>query len=156
MTHTGCALVPLVSLLPLKVIGYLIGMLKNAVGQPNLRGSMEGSTWSALEIAVGLGNIAVNDKNKELMIDQDVVPPLIDLMNKGGDMEQECAANALWALAKISGGRVKIQQTPRAVETLSKFGRSGKQAVQEAAKRVLLELKQQETRRTSEYGVEKS
>ena len=117
---------------------------------------MEGSTWSALEIAVGVGNIAANDKNKELMIDQDIVLPLIDLMNKGGDMEQECAANALWALAKISGGRVKIQQTPRAVETLTKFGRSGKQAVQEAAKRVLLELKQQETRRTSEYGVEKS
>ena len=137
-----------------KLIGYLIGMLRNAVSQPDLRGRMEGSTWSALEIAVGLGNIAANDNNKERMIEQGAATLFIDLMDKGGDMEQECAANALWALTKVASGREKVKGMRGAVEMLTRLQRSGPQSVQAAARRVLLQLQGGATRGGGELRTE--
>ena len=137
-----------------KLIGYLIGMLRNAVSQPDLRGRLERSTWSALEIAVGLGNIAANDNNKERMIEQGAVALFIDLMEKGGDMEQECAANALWALTKVASGRAKVKGMRGAVETPTRLQRSGAQSVQSAARRVLLQLQGGATRGGGELRTE--
>ena len=125
----------------IQVLSYLLGMLRNALDQPDLRGRSEGTTWSALEIAVGLGNLLVNEQNMEIMLDRDVVPLLISLIGKGAVNEKECAANALWVISKNSKGKAKIKETANAMEELSRLCTSGNQAVQEAAKRVLLELK---------------
>ena len=75
------------------------------------------------------------------MLDRDVVPLLISLIGKGAVNEKECAANALWVIAKNSKGKAKIKETANAMEKLSRLCTSGNQAVQEAAKRVLLEMK---------------
>lgn len=131
----------------LQVISYLIGMLRNALGQSDLRGRSDGTTWSAQEIADGLGNLVVNEKNMEVMLDRDIVPLMISLIGKGGPTEKECAANALWNIAKTSKGKAKIKETANAMEELTRLSKSGNQSIQEAAKRVLLELK--ETARTT-------
>lgn len=120
-------------------------MLRNALDQSDLRGRSEGTTWSAQEITVGLGNLVVNENNMEAMLDRDVVPLLISLIGKGGATEKECAANALWIIAKTSKGKAKIKETANATEELTRLSKSGNQSVQEAAKRVLLELKETST-----------
>ena len=126
----------------LQVISYLLGMLSNALSQSDLRGRADGSTWSAQEIADGLGNLVVNEKNMEVMLDRDVVPLMISLIGKGGDTEKECAANTLWIIAKTSKGKAKIKETADATEVLTRLSKSANQSVQAAAKRVLLELKE--------------
>ena len=117
-------------------------MLRNALGHSDLRSRLESSTWPAHEIANGLGNLVFNEKNMEVMLDRDVVPLMISLIGKGGPTEKECAANILWSIAKTSKGKAKIKGTAKAVEELTRLSKSGKQSVQEAAKRVLLELKE--------------
>ena len=116
-------------------------MLRNALDQPDLRGRSENSAWSAQEIAVGVSNLLFNEQNLEAMLDRDVVALLISLISKGGVTEKECAANALWVIARNAKGKVKIKETANAMEQLLRISTSGNQAVQEAAKRVLLELK---------------
>lgn len=116
-------------------------MLRNALDQPDLRGRSENSAWSAQEIAVGVSNLLFNERNLEAMLDRDVVALLISLISKGGVTEKECAANALWVIAKNPKGKVKIKETDNAMEQLLRISTSGNQAVQEAVKRVLLELK---------------
>ena len=75
-------------------------------------------------------------------MDKDVVPLLISLIDKGDATEKECAANTLWVIAKTSKGKAKIIETSNAMEELTRLSKSGNQAIQEAAKRVLLELKE--------------
>ena len=128
-----------------QVISYLIGMLRNALNQSDLRGRSEGTTWSCHEIADGLSNLVVNEKNMEAMLDRDVLSLLISLMGKGDATEKECAANTLWIIAKTSKGKAKIKETANAMEELTRLSKSGNQAIQDAAKRVLLELKETRT-----------
>ena len=106
-------------------------MLRNALDQPDLRGRSEGSSWSAQEIAVGLCNLLFNERKLETMLDRDVVALL-----------KECAANSLWIIAKNSKGKAKIKESASAMEELSRTSKSENQDVQEAAKRVLLELRE--------------
>ena len=130
-----------------QVISYLIGMLRNALSQTDLLGRSDGTTWSCHEIADGLVNLVVNEKNMEAMLDRDVVPLLVSLIGKGDATEKECAANTLWIIAKTSKGKAKIKETSNAVEELTRLSKSGNQAIQESAKRVLLELKETRTTR---------
>ena len=125
-----------------QVLSYILGMLRNALDQPDLRSRSEGSSWSAQEIAVGLGNLLFNERNLETMLDRDVVALLVSLIGKGGIIEKECAANSLWIIAKNSKGKAKIKESASAMEELSRTSKSANQAVQEAAKRVLLELRE--------------
>ena len=122
-------------------------MLRNGLSQSDLRGRSEGTTWSCHEIADGLCNLVVNEKNMEAMLDRDVVPLLISLIGKGDATEKECAANTLWIIAKTFKGKAKIMETANAMEELTRLSKSGNQAIQEAAKRVLLELKETRTTR---------
>ena len=133
------------SFIVLQVINYLIGMLRNALSQSDLRSRFESTSWSADEIADGLGNLVFNEKNMEAMLDRDVVPLLISLIGKGGPTEKECAANILWVIAKTSKGKEKIKGTANTVEELTRLSKSGNQSVRGAAKRVLLELKERRT-----------
>ena len=125
-----------------QVIRYLIDMLRNALSQSDLRGRSEVTTWSCHEIADGLSNLVVNEKNMEAMLDRDILPLLISLIGKGDATEKECAANTLWIIAKTSKGKAKIMETANAMEELTRLSKIGNQAIQEAAKRVLLELKE--------------
>ena len=129
----------------LQVISTLIGMLRNALGQSDLQSELEGSKWTAHEIADGLGNLVFNENNMEVMLDRGIVPLLISLIGKGGPTEKECAANTLWAIAKNTKGKAKIMGTANAVEELARLSKCGNQSLQEAAKRVLLELKETRT-----------
>ena len=130
-----------------QAISYLIGMLHNAPSQSDLRGRSEGTSWSCHEIAQGLSNLVLNEENMEVMLDRDVLPLLISLIDKGDATEKECAANTLWIIAKTSKGKAKIIETSNAMEELTSLSKSDNQAIQEAAKRVLLELKETRTTR---------
>ena len=116
-------------------------MFRNALSQPDLRGRLKGTRWSAHELAQGLGNLVFNEKNMEVMLDRDVVSLLISLIGKGGPTEKECAANTLWCIAKTAKGKAKINDTAITLEELTRLSKSGNRSVQEAAKRVLLELR---------------
>ena len=84
----------------------------------------------------------------EAMLDRDILPLLISLIGKGDATDKECAANTLWIIAKTSIGKGKDQWKPaNAMEELTRLSKSGNQAIQDAAKRVLLELKETRTTR---------
>ncbi|KAK3719587.1 hypothetical protein QZH41_004746 [Actinostola sp. cb2023] len=72
-----------------KTIAILRGILCNATNSDNLRGTTEGTSWSALEIITGIANIAVNQSNCENLIEVDVIPLLFDILKKGGAIEKE-------------------------------------------------------------------
>ena len=57
------------------------------------------------------------------------------------DIDKECAANALWSLAKTERNKRKIRAELGAIDTLNKLVESKHQGIQEAAKRVLLAVK---------------
>ncbi|XP_006816695.1 neuralized-like protein 4 [Saccoglossus kowalevskii] len=117
---------------------YLLGLLKKAVEDPELRGRSDDSTWSALEIATGLGNMAINDKNKTTLVEASCLPLFVKLLQKGGPPEQECAANALWTLAKSPSNKIKIASEPGAMDTLRQLSSSNIEAVKQAAERVIM------------------
>ena len=116
----------------------MIGLLRSALNHSDLKVRSDGSTWHAQEIADGLGNLVVNKKNMEVMLERDVVPLMISLLEKGGDTEKERAANTLWIIAKTSKGKAKIKETAAATKELTRLSKSSNQSVQAAAKRVLL------------------
>ena len=117
-------------------------MLRNALSQSDPQSKAEGTTLSCHEIADGLSNLVLNEKNMEAMLDRDVLPLLISLMGKGDVTEIECAANTLWIIAKTSKGKGKITETANAMEELTRLSKSDNQAIEDAAKRVLLKLKE--------------
>ena len=123
-----------------QVISYLIGLLRNALSQSDLIGRSGISSWYCHEIADGLSNLVLNEKNMETMLDRDILPLFILLIDKGDATEKECAANTLWIIAKTSKGKAKIIETSNAMEELTRLSKSGNQAIQQAAKRVLLKL----------------
>ena len=79
--------------------------------------------------------------NRDSFVDQGVISMLVTLMKKGIDIDKECAANALWSLAKTERNKRKIREQLGAIDTLNKLAESKHEGVQEAAKRVLLAVK---------------
>ncbi|XP_077984772.1 neuralized-like protein 4 [Glandiceps talaboti] len=124
------------------LIEYILELLKKTVRSPNLKAiSDDNSTFSALELVRGLGNIAVNDKNKAMIVDQGGIPIFVELMKIDRPTEQECAANAIWTLAKLERNKKKIAGVTGCLGTLSSLCKSRNQAVKQAAERALMRLK---------------
>ncbi|XP_070553384.1 neuralized-like protein 4 isoform X2 [Ptychodera flava] len=124
-----------------KMIAHTLGVLQTTLDDPRLKGTLEDSVFSALEITTGLGNIAVNDTNKDLIVKLGGVPLLVDLLKKDRPDVQESAANAIWTLAQAEGHRGNITSIPGAISTLTSLCRSTNTAVKEAAERALIRIK---------------
>jgi hypothetical protein len=95
------------------------------------------------EDQTGIANIAVNEKNRTHLIDVDVIPFLFDVITKGGPMDKECSANALWVLAKAQTGKKKIRDHTGAMATLNELSKNSNRGIAAAADRVLLMIKPQ-------------
>ncbi|XP_070554678.1 uncharacterized protein [Ptychodera flava] len=108
----------------IKLIAYILEILKRALGDPGLKSITEGGTYSALEITTGLGNIAVNDTNKGWIVKLGGVPLLIDLLKKDRPDVQESAANTLWTLAQADKHKGNISFVPGAINTLTSLCKS--------------------------------
>ncbi|XP_070553377.1 neuralized-like protein 4 [Ptychodera flava] len=121
-----------------KLIAHTLEVLKTTLDDPRLTGTVEDSVFSALEITTGLGNIAVNDTNKDLIVKLGGVPLLIDLLKKDRPDVQESAANALWTLAKAKRHRGSMLD---AITGLTSLCRSTNAAVKQAAERALTRIK---------------
>ncbi|XP_070553265.1 neuralized-like protein 4 [Ptychodera flava] len=124
-----------------ETIAFLLKVLVSALDDPKLRGQCEDGTFSALELAMGLGNIAVNDKNKSTMVEGGCIPLFVKLLQRGGTAEQECSANALWVLASMETNKAKIRSEPGALDTLKRLSTHSNDAVRQSAERALLVLK---------------
>ena len=118
-------------------------MLCNAANNERLRGGLQSSSWSALEIVTGIANIAVNPTNCKNLIEADVIPVLFDIMKKGGAIEKESTANALWVLASLPHGKKKIREHPGALDTLKQLSKDPNKNIAAATERVLLRIQQQ-------------
>ncbi|XP_070553381.1 uncharacterized protein [Ptychodera flava] len=123
------------------LIAVTLGVLKKTLDDPRLQGNVNDHEFSALEITTGLGNIAVNDTNKDLIVELGGVQLLIDLLKKDRPDVQESAANALWTLAQAERHRGNITSIPGAISTLTSLCRSTNTAVKQAAERALIRIK---------------
>ncbi|XP_070553198.1 neuralized-like protein 4 [Ptychodera flava] len=123
-------------------VGFLIELLKSALADPQLYGQSKESRYSAFELVMGLGKIAANTSNAVKIVDSGAVPLLMKLMEKNDrPMVQECAANALWVLARVDETRRKISATQGVLAALARLARSENEAVGQAAERALLRIK---------------
>ncbi|CAD5120164.1 DgyrCDS8741 [Dimorphilus gyrociliatus] len=77
-------------------VSYAILSLKQALGLESL-GNNDG--WTAYELAKGIGRLAVNDGNKQLLVDNGAIEPLYKLSLSDDDEEASEACEALWNLA---------------------------------------------------------
>ncbi|XP_070553379.1 uncharacterized protein [Ptychodera flava] len=118
-----------------EMIAFTLDILKQTLTNPRLKAIAETLIFSALEITTGLGNIAVNDTNKDLIVKLGGVPLLIELLAKDRPDVQESAANALWTLAQANKHRRKISSVPGAITTLTSLCQNTNAAVKQAAER---------------------
>ncbi|XP_077984436.1 uncharacterized protein LOC144439061 [Glandiceps talaboti] len=122
---------------PERVVCFLLQHLSGSLDEPDLRHG----GFSALELVVGLGNIALNNRSKITITTNGAVPLLLKLMEKELPPEQECAINTLWVLSKLESNRKNILKTPDIIPVLSKMTKHANIAVTQAAERALLVIK---------------
>lgn len=108
-------------------------MFRNALDQPDLQTKSTETSLSAQEITLALDSFLVNNKNMETMLDREVVPLLFSFIAKGKATGKEKAIESLLLISESSKGKAQI---------MSYVGANyGKPGIQEAAKRLGLELK---------------
>ena len=122
-----------------QVLSYFLGMFRNALDQPDLQTKSTETSLSAQEITLALDSFLVNNKNMETMLDREVVPLLFSFIAKGKATGKEKAIESLLLISESSKGKAQI---------MSYVGANyGKPGIQEAAKRLGLELKRPQATR---------
>ncbi|XP_059176158.1 uncharacterized protein LOC131955877 [Physella acuta] len=72
--------------------------------------------WSAEELTRAIRQLARNDANKEVLVQEGCLPILVNLLNVGNDGETKEAINALWALSFNDENKKKMLDEPNLVE----------------------------------------
>ncbi|XP_077984774.1 neuralized-like protein 4 [Glandiceps talaboti] len=124
-----------------KLIRHILGTVKKALADPKRKFKSDDIEYTSTELTNGLDNFAVNDKNKALIVDMGAVSILVDLMKIDQPTEQECAANAIWTLAKLERNKKKITSEAGCIDTLALLSKSRTPAVRQAAERALVQLR---------------
>eukprot|EP00058_Branchiostoma_floridae_P008560 XP_002594048.1 hypothetical protein BRAFLDRAFT_68512 [Branchiostoma floridae] len=72
------------------VADRLMSLLKEAIDDPQHSTKLTNATYSALELVTALGNLARNDRNKDVFIKKGAKDVLTALFESGDDEEKEC------------------------------------------------------------------
>jgi hypothetical protein len=76
--------------------------------------------------ALALGNLAVDQKNKEKMIAEGVIAKLADLLTSSSLEVARCSAGALWGLVLCDEGRESLAETQGVIQVLLQLLQHGK------------------------------
>ena len=107
--------------------------------------------YSAKELAEGLGHLAINDANKNILGQNGVIPVLISVIKTSNEDEEKASATrALWMLAFDDNNKKKIRQEEGAMDILHQLQQSENPEVQKAAAGALWELEGKTARQSSE------
>ncbi|XP_070550084.1 uncharacterized protein [Ptychodera flava] len=110
-------------------IEFIAKLLRDALC--NQTGRAEG--FSCMELAQGLGHLAVNDRNKTKIDSAGALPLLIEMLDRSEPTEQAAAANALWNLTFDDCVRKKIKDNENCILALQQLSRSENDLVKSAA-----------------------
>ncbi|CAH1239414.1 Hypp5821 [Branchiostoma lanceolatum] len=129
------------------VIRFIIELFTKAVDDDRKRYTVDGTSFSATELAMGIEQLAVNDtsgdNNKLTLVAEGVLPPLFQLMDEGDEEEQLHAIRAISQLAFHPSNREKIRPV---VPQLRKFKSSRNSDIAAAAGGALWQLQDAESR----------
>ncbi|CAD5115027.1 DgyrCDS4048 [Dimorphilus gyrociliatus] len=92
--------------------------------------------WSAEELAQGISKLAINDKNKKLLVENGTLPPLYKLIDIGDDDEINVSCQAIWNLAFEAENKEIIFKNKSLMDTIRKLSQSNK-AYQKAAQGII-------------------
>ena len=107
--------------------------------------------YSAKELAEGLGHLAINDANKNILGQNGVIPVLISVIKTSNEDEEKASATrALWMLAFDDNNKKEIRQEEGAMDILHQLQQSENPEVQKAAAGALWELEGKTARQSSE------
>ncbi|CAH3197168.1 unnamed protein product [Porites evermanni] len=107
--------------------------------------------YSAKELAEGLGHLAINDANKNILGQNGVIPVLISVIKTSNEDEEKASATrALWMLAFDDNNKEKVRQEEGAIDILHQLQQSKNSEVQKAAAGALWELEGKTARQSSE------
>ncbi|XP_077867610.1 uncharacterized protein LOC102806025 [Saccoglossus kowalevskii] len=110
-------------------IEFIAKLLRDALCSPT--GRAEG--FSSMELAQGLGHLAVNDSNKTKIDAAGALPLLVEMLKRVEPLEQVAAANALWNLTFDDTVRMKIKDNGDCILALQQLSRTGSDKVKTAA-----------------------
>ncbi|ESO93488.1 hypothetical protein LOTGIDRAFT_232580 [Lottia gigantea] len=119
------------------VINYIVEMLKDSLSSPDHFSSKYG--MSALEIAEGLNNIAVNDNNKIKIVQCKALPLLVKMMKLDRN-SQYLGVMVLWTLAFSPVNCPSISKEPGCLEALNDIVKSEDTTLSHAARGALWEI----------------
>ncbi|XP_078615831.1 uncharacterized protein LOC144884404 isoform X1 [Branchiostoma floridae x Branchiostoma japonicum] len=135
------------------VIRFIIAMFTKAVDDGRKRYTVDGTSFSAAELAMGIERLAVNDtsddNNKLTLVAEGVLPPLFKLMTEGDEEEQLHSIQAISQLAFHPDNKEKILiVTPK----LRQFKSSKNPDIAAAASGALWQLQDAESRHQNAFG----
>ncbi|XP_077996742.1 uncharacterized protein LOC144450050 [Glandiceps talaboti] len=110
-------------------IEFIAKLLRDALCSQT--GRAEG--FSSMELAQGLGHLAVNDRNKTKIDSAGALPLLVEMLQRSDPTEQAAAANALWNLTFDDAVRKKIKDNEDCILALQQLSRAENERVKSAA-----------------------
>ncbi|XP_019613750.1 PREDICTED: uncharacterized protein LOC109461788 [Branchiostoma belcheri] len=134
------------------VIGFIMTVFKEAVDSELMRSQ----GFSAMEMAMGISQLAQNDDNKVLIVEKGALPLLVQLMETGDEEEQEQGAKAVWQLAFHDDNKDKIRTEPRLMHQLKRLKDSKNPEIAKAANGALWVLDKQAREEKAKELTEKS
>ncbi|CAH1238555.1 Hypp5602 [Branchiostoma lanceolatum] len=134
------------------VIGFILTVFTEAVDS----GSMRSQGFSAMEMAMGISQLAQNDDNKVMIVEKGALPLLVQLMETGDEEEQEQGARAVWQLAFHDANKDKIRAEPRLMYQLKRLKDSKNPEIAKAANGALWVLDKQAREEKAKELTEKS
>ncbi|XP_019627897.1 PREDICTED: uncharacterized protein LOC109472555 [Branchiostoma belcheri] len=129
------------------VIRFITNLFIVTVDDETKLWTVEGTSFSATELAMGIERLAVNDtpddNNKLTLVEEGVLPPLFKLMTEGDEEEQLHAVRAISQLAFHPRNREKIRSV---IPQLQQFKQSENTDIVNAANGALWQLQDAESR----------
>ncbi|XP_078572363.1 uncharacterized protein LOC144859530 [Branchiostoma floridae x Branchiostoma japonicum] len=134
------------------VISFIMTVFEEAVDSELMRSQ----GFSAMEMAMGISQLAQNDDNKVMIVKKGALPLLVQLMETGDEEEQEQGANAVWQLAFHDDNKDKIRAEPRLMYQLKRLKDSKNPETAKAANGALWVLDKQAREEKAKELSEKS
>ncbi|XP_066297281.1 uncharacterized protein [Branchiostoma lanceolatum] len=135
------------------VIRFIIGLFTKSVDDERKRYTVDGTSFSATELAMGIEQLAVNDtpgdNNKLTLVAEGVLPPLFQLMSEGDEEEQLHAIRAISQLAFHPCNKEKIRP---AIPQLKDLKSSRNPYIAAAASGTLWQLQDAESHRQKDHN----
>ncbi|CAL1533229.1 unnamed protein product, partial [Lymnaea stagnalis] len=119
------------------IFKLLLKKLENALKEE----SHKDAGWSAHELTRAVRQLARNDANKEILVNEGCLPSLVKLLDDGNDSEVKEAINCIWTLSFNDENKKKMVQVSHLVEKVYNSYRNSTDASKQAFQGVLWSLR---------------